>query len=156
MTTRTTNDDLAKRIREHAMFSESDLRYLRAKGYDDAQILTFWDRDHAAGKEPVIHAGTQIESIAIRVQSVNRQVHASHALDIEYGLSVYKTGCANVAVSDTYAPTYGFMATAIDTTRRSLAQRIFEKNVDDLDAGQRGELDAVIRACMLVANVTTI
>ncbi|MCC6910176.1 MAG: hypothetical protein IT430_19765 [Phycisphaerales bacterium] len=156
MTTRTTNDDLSKRLREHPMHSISDLEYLRRKGYTDEQILAFWNRDHAAGKAPVIHAGTRIESIAIRVQSVNRQVHASHALDIEYGLSVYKTGCANVAVSDNYAPTYSFEPIDIDTTRRALAQRIFEKNVDDLDAGQHGELDAVIRACMLVANVTTI
>ncbi|MCL4199559.1 MAG: hypothetical protein KJZ69_18850 [Phycisphaerales bacterium] len=156
MTTRTTNDELRKRLREHAMFSESDLRCLQAKGYDDEQILAFWDRDHAMGRTPVIHAGTRIESIAIRVQSVNRQVHASHALDIEYGLSVYKTGCANVAVSDNYAPTYSFEPIDIDTTRRALAERIFEKNLDALDAGERGELDAVVRACMLVANVTTI
>ncbi len=156
MTTRTSTNDHAKRIRQHAMFSESDLRYLRVKGYTDEEILAFWDRDHAMGKEPVIHAGTRIESIAIRVQSVNRQVHASHALDIEYGLSVYKTGCANVAVSDNYAPTYSFEAIDIDNTRRALAERIFEKNIEELDAGQCGELDAVIRACMLVANVTTI
>ncbi len=156
MTTRTKKDDLGKRIRQHAMFSETDLRYLRAKGYTDEEILAFWDRDHAMGKTPVTHAATRIESIAIRVESVQKQVRASAALSIELGISTYKTGCANVAVSDTYAPTYGFMATAIDTTRRSLAQRIFEKNAEDLDAGQCGELDAVIRACMLVANVTTI
>ena len=156
MTTRTKKNDHAKRIRQHAMFSETDLRYLRAKGYTDKEILAFWDRDHAMGKEPVIHAATRIESIAIRVESVQKQVRASAALNIELGISTYKTGCANVAVSDTYAPTYGFMATAIDTTRRSLAQRIFEKNAEDLDAGQCGELDAVIRACMLVANVTQI
>ena len=156
MTTRTTNDDLRKRLREHAMFSESDLRYLRAKGYDDGQILAFWDRDHAMGKEPVIHAGTRIETIAIRIQSVNKQVRASEAISIELGISTCKTGCANVAVSDNYAPTYSFEPIDIDTTRRALAERIFEKNLDALDAGQRGELDAVVRACMLVANVTTI
>ncbi len=156
MTTRTTTDDLSKRLREHPMHSISDLEYLRRKGYTDEQILAFWDRDHAAGKKPVIHAGTRISSLYIEINSVRRQVHAFADHDFENGLTAYKTGCANVAVSDNYAPTYGFMATAIDTTRRSLAQRIFEKNVDDLDAGQRGELDAVIRACMLVANVTTI
>ncbi len=156
MTTRTNENDTAKRLHEHAMFSETDLRYLRAKGYTDKEILAFWDRDHAMGKTPVTHAATRIESIAIRVESVNVQVRASAALDIEQGISTYKTGCANVAVSDTYAPTYGFMATAIDTTRRSLAQRIFEKDAKDLDAGQCGELDAVIRACMLVANVSQI
>lgn len=156
MTTRTSENNHAKRIRQHAMFSETDLRYLRAKGYTDAEILAFWDRDHAMGKEPVIHAGTRVESIAIRVESVQKQVRASASLNIELGISAYKTGCANVAVSDTYAPTYSFEAIDIDNTRRALAERIFEKNVDDLDAGQRGELDAVIRACMLVANVTTI
>jgi len=44
-----------KRIREHAMYSASDLRYLRDKGYSDEEILAFWDRDHAAGAEPVQH-----------------------------------------------------------------------------------------------------
>ncbi|MCC6910004.1 MAG: hypothetical protein IT430_18880 [Phycisphaerales bacterium] len=156
MTTRTTNDDLGKRLREHAMFSETDLRYLRAKGYTDAEILAFWDRDHAMGKEPVIHAGTRVESIAIRVQSVQKQVSVSASLNIELGISAYKTGCANVAVSDTYAPTYSFEAIDIDNTRRALAERIFEKKFDELSAGQRGELDAVVRACMLVAHITTI
>jgi len=156
MTTPNTTNDLGKRLREHAMYSPSDLDHLRRKGYGDEQILAFWDRDHAAGKTPVIHAGTRISSLYIEITSVRKQVHAFADHAFENGLTAYKTGCANVAVSDTYAPTYGFMATAIDTTRRSLAQRIFEKNVDEIDAGQRGELDAVIRACMLVANVTTI
>ncbi|MCC6906686.1 MAG: hypothetical protein IT430_01980 [Phycisphaerales bacterium] len=156
MTTRTTNDDLRKRIREHAMFSESDLRYLRAKGYDDEQILAFWDRDHAMGRTPVIHAGTRIESIAIRVQSVNKQVRMSAVPDTDAGIDAYKTGCANVAVSDPYAPTYSFEAIDIDNTRRALAERLFGKGIAEIDAGQRDEIDAVVRACMLVANVTTI
>jgi len=59
-------------------------------------------------------------------------------------------------VSDTYAPTYSFEAIDIDNTRKTLAERIFEKTAQDLDAGQCSELDAVVRACMLVADVTTI
>jgi hypothetical protein len=46
------------RLAEHPMFSASDLRYLRRKGYSDEQILAFWDRDHAAGKGPVHHKVT--------------------------------------------------------------------------------------------------
>ena len=42
------------------------------------------------------------------------------------------------------------------STRRALAERIFEKKFDELSAGQRGELYAVVRACMLVAHITTI
>ncbi len=156
MTTRTTNDDLSKRLREHPMHSVSDLDHLRRKGYSDKNILAMWDRDHAMGKTPVIHAGTRISSLYIEINSVRRQVHAFADHDFENGLTAYKTGCANVAVSDTYAPTYSLQPVDIDNTRRALAERIFEKKFDDLDAGQRGELDAVIRACMLVANVATI
>ncbi len=156
MTTPTTNNDLSKRLREHPMHSISDLEYLRRKGYDDAQILAFWDRDHAAGKTPVIHAGTRINSLYIEINSVRKQVHAFADHDFENGLTAYKTGCANVSVSDNYAPTYSLQPVDIDNTRRALAERIFEKNLDALDAGQRDELDAVVRACMLVANVTTI
>jgi len=77
MTTRTTNDDLRKRIRQHAMFSESDLRYLRAKGYDDEQILAFWDRDHRNGKSPVNHRvafefeGIELPSAGQAIQHAN-------------------------------------------------------------------------------------
>lgn len=156
MTTPTTNDDLRKRLREHAMFSESDLEYLRRKGYTDKNILAMWDRDHAMGKTPVIHAGTRISNLYIEINSVRRQVHAFAEHDFEHGLIAYKTGCANISVGDNYAPKYSFEAIDIDNTRRALAERIFGKNVDALDAGQRGELDAVIRACMLVANVATI
>ncbi|MCL4196217.1 MAG: hypothetical protein KJZ69_01880 [Phycisphaerales bacterium] len=156
MTTRSTTSDLNKRLREHPMHSVSDLDHLRRKGYTDEQILAFWDRDHAAGKTPVIHAGTRISNLYIEITSVRRQVHAFADHDFEHGLTAYKTGCANVSVGDNYAPTYSLQPVDIDNTRRALAERIFGKNVDALDAGQRGELDAVIRACMLVANVTTI
>ena len=45
----------AERIAGHPMYSASDLAYLRRKGYGDAEILAFWDRDHAAGAKPVHH-----------------------------------------------------------------------------------------------------
>lgn len=156
MTTPTTKEDLATRIREHAMFSESDLRYLRAKGYTDDEILAFWDRDHAMGKTPVNHANTRITTIHIQVESVDTQVRATASHDIDQGLSVYRTGMANVAVGDNYAPTYSFDPINIDSTRKALAKRIFDKDVDALNAGQSNELDTVLRACMLVANVTRI
>ena len=37
------------------MYSASDLRYLRNKGYTDDEILAFWDRDHGMGHKPVEH-----------------------------------------------------------------------------------------------------
>jgi len=45
----------ADRIAEHPMYSPSDLKYLRGKGYSDAEILAFWDRDHGLGCKPVQH-----------------------------------------------------------------------------------------------------
>ena len=45
----------AERIANHPMFSPTDLAYFRRKGYGDAEILAFWDRDHAAGQKPVRH-----------------------------------------------------------------------------------------------------
>ena len=47
--------DTAERIRNHPMYSASDLKYLRKKGYSDQDILAFWDRDHSLGHEPVQH-----------------------------------------------------------------------------------------------------
>jgi len=99
---------------------------------------------------------TRIETISIRVESANTQVCASAAHRSGGEWNDFQDGQANVSVGDSYAPTYGFMPVAIDTARRSLAQRLFKKNVDDLSAEQRTDLDAVIRVCMLVANVTTI
>lgn len=154
--TKPTTTNLNQRLREHPMHSVSDLDHLRRKGYDDGQILAFWDRDHAMGKTPVIHAGTRISNLYVEINSVRRQVHAFAEHDFENGLTAYKTGSANVSVGDNYAPTYSLQPIDIDNTRRALAERIFEKKFDEIDAGQRGELDAVIRACMLVANVTTI
>jgi len=46
---------IAERIANHPMYSPSDLKYLRNKGYTDAEILAFWDRDHGMGHEPVEH-----------------------------------------------------------------------------------------------------
>lgn len=47
-----TND---ARLTSHPMYSPSDLRHLRGKGYTDEQILAFWDRDHVQGNLPVHH-----------------------------------------------------------------------------------------------------
>ena len=50
-----TDQDLAKRIAKHPMYSPSDLAYFRRKGYSDTEILAFWDRDHASGHKPCHH-----------------------------------------------------------------------------------------------------
>ena len=51
----TTASDIEAQLRIHPMYSVSDLRYLRRKGYSDEEILAFWDRDHAEGKAPCHH-----------------------------------------------------------------------------------------------------
>ena len=99
---------------------------------------------------------TRIETITIRVHSADVQVTASAAHRSGGGWNDFQDGQANVSVGDMYAPTYGFMPKAIDTTRRSIAHRLFEKKVEELSAEQRSELDAVVRAAMLVANVSAI
>ena len=53
--TKTTKKTTADRIANHPMYSPSDLKYLRNKGYTDDEILAFWDRDHGMGHEPVQH-----------------------------------------------------------------------------------------------------
>ena len=72
----------AERITNHPMYSASDLAYLRKKGYSDAEILAFWDRDHAAGEKPVYHAkGTEAlrdnlspQAVAVIVQVLRQRV----------------------------------------------------------------------------------
>ena len=49
----------AQRLAAHPMHSPSDLAYFRGKGYSDAEILAFWDRDHAAGGKPLRHETTE-------------------------------------------------------------------------------------------------
>ena len=49
---------IADRIAKHPMYSPSDLKYLRQKGYSDQEILAFWDRDHGLGCKPVQHRFT--------------------------------------------------------------------------------------------------
>lgn len=46
---------IANRIAKHPMYSPSDLKYLRKKGYSDEEILAFWDRDHGMGHKPLEH-----------------------------------------------------------------------------------------------------
>ena len=36
----------------HANYDANDLAYLRAKGYDDAEILAIWERDASSGEGP--------------------------------------------------------------------------------------------------------
>ena len=43
------------RITNHPNYSASDYRYFQAKGYDDEEILAFWDRDAAQGQAALIH-----------------------------------------------------------------------------------------------------
>jgi hypothetical protein len=43
------------RLKNHPMYSASDLRVLRRKGYSDDEILAFWNRDRDAGQDPVHH-----------------------------------------------------------------------------------------------------
>lgn len=42
-------------LKDHAMFSQSDLDYFKGKGYSPAEVKDIWDRDHAAGHKPVVH-----------------------------------------------------------------------------------------------------
>jgi len=53
--TKKAKTNLADRIANHPMYSASDLRYLRNKGYTDDETLAFWDRDHGMGHKPVEH-----------------------------------------------------------------------------------------------------
>lgn len=45
--------DISDVIKAHPMYSQADYTYLHDKGYDDANIVQLWDRDHAAGGKPV-------------------------------------------------------------------------------------------------------
>ena len=38
---------------KHPMWSETDFAYLRGRGYTNAQVLKFWDRDLKFGAKPV-------------------------------------------------------------------------------------------------------
>ena len=38
-------------LKRHANYDANDL-YLRAKGYDDAEILAIWERDASTGEGP--------------------------------------------------------------------------------------------------------
>lgn len=45
----------SRKIREHKQYTEVDYEYLHGKGYTDSEIIKFWDRDAALGKEPLSH-----------------------------------------------------------------------------------------------------
>jgi len=68
----TTKETTAERIAKHPMYSPSDLKYLRKKGYSDAEILAFWDRDHGLGCKPVQHRFTYTGTAGEVVQEVLR------------------------------------------------------------------------------------
>ena len=70
----------AERIASHPMYSPSDLKYLRAKGYSDEEILAFWDRDHGRGCEPVEHRFTYTGLPGEVVQRVMRDNLSPHAI----------------------------------------------------------------------------
>jgi hypothetical protein len=61
---------VAGRIAKHPMYSPSDLKYLRKKGYTDREILAFWDRDHGQGCQPVEHRFTYTGTAAEVVRDV--------------------------------------------------------------------------------------
>ena len=63
---------VADRIAKHPMYSPSDLKYLRKKGYSDDEIVAFWDRDHGLGCKPVEHRFTYTGSPREVVQEVMR------------------------------------------------------------------------------------
>jgi len=65
-------EDVGNRIRKHPMYSPTDLKYLRKKGYSDEEILAFWDRDHGLGCKPVEHRSTYAGSPREVVQEVMR------------------------------------------------------------------------------------
>ena len=60
----------AQRLAAHPMHSPSDLAYFRGKGYSDAEILAFWDRDHAAGGKPLRHETTEQRLAAVLAEAV--------------------------------------------------------------------------------------
>lgn len=68
--------DLAKRIAKHPMYSPCDLAYFRRKGYSDAEILAFWDRDHALGHKPCHH---QSPPDLVGMLSVHPEDHGDNA-----------------------------------------------------------------------------
>lgn len=44
---------MTNQIKSHPQYTAADYEYLSEKGYTDAEILNFWDRDLSQGKAPV-------------------------------------------------------------------------------------------------------
>jgi len=63
-----------RRMADHPMYTADDLAYLRSKGYSDDEVLAFWDRDHAAGCEPVHHRDAPKADAAARPHRTTRQI----------------------------------------------------------------------------------
>ena len=75
-------------LHRHPMYSASDLRYLRQKGYSDEEILAFWNRDHADGKTPVHHRtkitfeGIELPTRAEAIQHANADPEMDTAITL--------------------------------------------------------------------------
>jgi len=86
--TNTPTHDIEARIRCHTMYSASDLRYLRKKGYSDEEIIAFWDRDHAEGKSPCRHRvkitfeGIELPTRAEAIQHANADPEMDTAITL--------------------------------------------------------------------------
>ena len=97
---------LADRIANHPMYSPSDLKYLRKKGYSDDEILAFWDRDHGMGCKPVHH----------------RHEMAAYSGDIKDVLrDVLKDNLSPRAVATIAAHLHGIVNTKDDKVNREVA-----------------------------------
>ena len=69
----------AERIAGHPMYSASDLAYLRRKGYGDAEILAFWDRDPAEpAKElrDLVQDCMSPQAVALIAQAIRQRLEA--------------------------------------------------------------------------------
>lgn len=69
--------NIDEQLAQHPMYSASDLRYFRRKSYSDEEILAFWNRDAAEGKQPVHHRttvtfeGIELPSASEAIQHAN-------------------------------------------------------------------------------------
>ena len=65
-------------LKNHPMYTPSDLAYFHRKGYTDQEILAFWDRDMAMGLEPCHHKIpidyiSQLRQVAGKIIKTGRQ-----------------------------------------------------------------------------------
>jgi len=74
----TADEPAAIDMHAHPMYSASDLRYLRRKGYSNEEIIAFWNRDHAEGKSPCHHR-TKITFEGIELPSASEAIQLANA-----------------------------------------------------------------------------